>query len=74
MRRASQTAVSLTDRLAAQKRLRQIEDKRNRKRRELYNQQDRIDEQRDELIQKIEAQLRQRQEVKRMFIVYWRLV
>ena len=73
-RRAAQTAVSLTDKLAAQKRLRQIEDKRNRKRRELYNEQDRIDEQRDELIRKIEAQLKQRQEVKQVFIVRWRVV
>jgi len=54
-RRAAQMAVSLTDKLAGQKRQRQIEDKRNRKRRELYNRQDRIDEQRDDLIRKIEA-------------------
>ncbi|MHA1587823.1 MAG: SNF2-related protein, partial [Candidatus Thorarchaeota archaeon] len=73
-RRAAQTAVSLTDKLTAQKRLRQIEDKRNRKRRELYNGQDRIDEQRDELIRKIERQLKQRQEVEQMFMVHWRVV
>jgi len=73
-RRAAQMAVSLTDKLVAQKRLRQIEDKRNRKRRELYNEQDRIDEQRDELIRKIEAQLEQRQEVEQVFIVRWRVV
>ena len=53
------------------KRLRQIEDKRNRKRRELYNEQDRIDEQRDELIRKIEAQLRQRRSVKTLFCIRW---
>ena len=73
-RHAAQMAASLTEKLAAQKRLRQIEDKRNRKRRELYNEQDRIDEQRDELIRKIEQQLGQRQEVKRMFIVHWRVI
>ena len=46
-RRASQTVASLTDKLAGQKHLRQIEDKRNRKRWDLYNEQDRIDGQRD---------------------------
>jgi adenine-specific DNA-methyltransferase len=70
-RRAAQMAVSLTDKLAAQKRLRQIEDKRNKKRRELYDEQDRIDEQRDELIRKIERQLRQRYKLEQLFSVRW---
>ncbi len=73
-RRAAQTAVSLTDKLAAQKRLRQIEDKRNRKRRELYNEQDRIDEQRDELIQKIEAQLKQQYSIQILFLLHWTMI
>ena len=73
VRRAAQLAVSLTDKLAAQKRLRQIEDKRNRKRRELYNEQDRIDEQRDELIRKIERELEQWQSVQILFSIRWTL-
>lgn len=70
-RRAAQMAASLTDKLVAQKRLRQIEDKRNRKRQDLYNEQDRIDGQRDELIRKIELQLRQRCKLEQLFSVRW---
>jgi len=73
-RRAAQTVVSLIDKLAAQKRLRQIEDKRNRKRRELYNEQDRIDEQRDGLIRKIEAQLKQQHSTQFIFVVRWTIM
>ena len=67
-------AVSLTDKLAAQKRLQQIEDRRNRKRRELYNEQDRIDEQRDGLIRKIEAQLGQQQSTLLIFAIHWTMI
>jgi adenine-specific DNA-methyltransferase len=74
VRRASQTTVSLTDKLAGQKRMRHIEDKRNRKRWELYNEQDRIDEQREELIRKSEAQLKQPHSTQLMFVVYWTIM
>ncbi len=73
-RRAAQMAASLTEKLAAQKRLRQIEDKRNRKRRELYNEQDRIDEQRDALIRKIERQLKQQHDIQFAFVVHWEIM
>ena len=42
---------------------------RNKKRRELFDAQDRIDEQRDGLIGKIEKQLKRRQHVELLFLV-----
>lgn len=56
-RREGQAANALTDKLAAQKKLRTVKNERNKKRRELYGAQDAIDHQRDELIGKIKKQL-----------------
>ena len=46
---------------------------RNRKRRELFDAQDAIDTQRDELIKRIEGQLCQRHTLKPLFTFRWRL-
>lgn len=46
---------------------------RNRKRRELFDAQDAIDAQRDELIGRIEKQLRQRHTLRPVFVFRWRL-
>ncbi len=53
--------------------LAQLEADRNRKRRELFNAQDAIDAQRDELIGRIEKRLRQRHALKPVFTFRWRL-
>jgi primosomal protein N'' len=58
-RRSASAAVSLAEKLAAQKELKALEQRRSRKRRELYDAQDAIDAQRDDLIAKIERQLQQ---------------
>ena len=72
-RKVSALAASLSDKLAAQKDQRALESTRSRKRRELYDAQDSIDEQRDELIGKIEMQLKQRQSVQALFCVRWKV-
>jgi len=51
-----------------------LEAERNRKRRDLFDVQDAIDAQRDELIGRIEKQLRQRHTLKSLFTFRWRLV
>ena len=51
-----------------------LEGTRNRKRRELFDAQDAIDSQRDELIRRIEKQLHHRHMVKPVFAFRWRLV
>ncbi len=50
-----------------------IEATRNKKRRELFEAQDRIGEQRYGLIGKIQKQLKQRQNVETLFVVRWKL-
>ena len=54
LRRSAALAQSLQDKLAHQKQLRDLERRRNVKRRELFDAQDAIDQQREELIGKIE--------------------
>jgi adenine-specific DNA-methyltransferase len=72
-RKMSALAALLKDKLEAQKTLKSLEGERNRKRRELFDAQDAIDGQRDELIERIEGQLRQRHAVKPVFCFRWRL-
>ena len=57
----------MTEKLAAQKNLKKVEADRNRKRRELYDAQDAIDHQRDELIAKIEKQLNGKHRLESLF-------
>lgn len=61
------------DKLEARSGLKSLEAERNRKRRELFDAQDAIDAQRDELIKRIEGQLRQRHMIKPLFAFRWRL-
>ena len=72
-RRTAALAGSLHDKLEAQKSLKALETARNRKRRELFDAQDAIDAQRDELIGRIEKQLRQRHALEPVFSLRWRL-
>lgn len=72
-RREGQAGTALTEKLAAQKKLRAVEGQRNKKRRELYDAQDAIDGQRDELIGKIERQLSMKQQSLHLFAVRWTL-
>jgi adenine-specific DNA-methyltransferase len=71
MRKQSAVAITLADKLVAQREIKTLEKRRNRKRRDLYEEQDKIDEQRTLLIEDIERQLRTTHEVQRLFIVRW---
>lgn len=73
IRRESQTATALTEKLAAQKRLKNAESERNKKRRELYDAQDAIDQQREALIAKIEGQLRMSENLVPLYTIRWTL-
>ncbi len=72
-RKTSALAAALKDKLEAQKALKLLEAERNRKRRELFDGQDAIDGQRDELIKQIEGQLRQKHTAQTIFRFRWRL-
>lgn len=66
-------ARSLQDKLAEQKLIKALEKTRNTKRRELFDAQDAIDAQREELIVNIEKQLKQRRSVQTLFCIRWTL-
>jgi adenine-specific DNA-methyltransferase len=70
-RKRSITAPTLAEKLEVQKEIRELEGKRNQKRRELYDAQDAIDRQRDDLIGRIEQQLRQRHVSQNLFSIRW---
>ncbi len=73
LRRSAALAQSLQDKLTHQKQLRELERRRNVKRRELFDAQDAIDTQREELIGKIEKQLKHTSTVQALFTIRWRL-
>ena len=72
-RKRSSAAPTLAEKVDVQKEIRELEGKRSRKRRELYEAQDAIDRQRDELIAKIEQQLQQKHDVMPLFSLHWRV-
>jgi ERCC4-related helicase len=74
LRRSAALAQSLQDKLTHQKLLRDLERRRNIKRRELFDAQDAIDHQREDLIGKIEKQLKHTNAVNTLFAIRWRMV
>ncbi len=72
-RRAATTALSLDEKLTAQKQIKSIEAQRNQKRRSLFEAQDQVDKQREELIAVIEGKLKQRTSLDSVFVLRWML-
>jgi ERCC4-related helicase len=73
-RRASTVALTLEEKLDAQKRIRALETERNQRRRALFDAQDDIDRRRSELITEIEGKLKQKVRLEELFSIRWRLV
>jgi ERCC4-related helicase len=73
-RRAAAVAVSLEEKLEAQRRMKAIESTRSLKRRTLFESQDEIDRKRDSLIAGLEAQLTQNVKREHLFTMPWRIV
>lgn len=73
-RRAATTALTLEDKLTGQKQIKALEAQRNQKRRTLFDAQDQVDGQRDELIGKIEGKLQQRRSTTALFTIRWLMV
>ncbi|MFC1492884.1 SNF2-related protein [candidate division KSB1 bacterium] len=77
IREARKTAAmkqALNDKLSAQKVIKNLEKKRNTKRRELFDAQDAIDNHREQLIKNIEKQLKQNQSIQELFTIRWTLI
>lgn len=72
-RRAATIALTLEEKLAGQKAVRALEAERSTKRRTLFEAQDKIDEQRTQLIAQIEGKLEQSIEVQSLFTIRWRV-
>lgn len=67
------TALTLESKLAGQKQIKALESQRSQKRRALFEAQDQVDRQREELIANIEAKLQQRIERKELLSIRWTL-
>jgi len=72
-RRAATLASTLEEKLAGQKAVKALEAERSSKRRSLFDAQDKIDEQRSQLIAQIEGKLEQRADEQSLFTVRWRV-
>lgn len=73
-RRAATTALTLEDKLTGQKQIKALEGQRNDERRSLFDAQDQVDKQRDELIAQIEGKLQQRRSTMGLFTIRWLVV
>jgi len=74
VRRTAAVSPTLEEKLHWQKQQRELEQKRNKLRKELFNRQDEVEERRNALISELEAQLKQQAEDRMLFIVEWELV
>tara|TARA_R110002124_G_scaffold126278_4_gene285818 strand:- start:9223 stop:12087 length:2865 start_codon:yes stop_codon:yes gene_type:complete len=72
-RRVATIAQTLEEKLGGQKAVKGLEAERSNKRRSLFDAQDKIDEQRTELIAQIEGKLEQSATTARLFNIRWRL-
>jgi adenine-specific DNA-methyltransferase len=70
-RRAATTALTLEEKLAGQKQIKALEAQRNQKRRSLFDAQDQVDKQREELIESIERKLTQHKSCSQLFLIRW---
>jgi len=72
-RRAATMALTLEEKLAGQKTIRALEAQRAQRRRSLFDAQDAVDKQRDELITTIEGKLIQKSSLEKLFSIRWKL-
>jgi superfamily II DNA/RNA helicase len=73
VRRTATTSPTLEEKLLWQKKQRELEGKRTKLRRELFNRQDEVEAQRNDLISQLEVQLQQRVAERVLFTIEWEL-
>lgn len=74
VRRTASVSATLDEKLHWQKRQRELEDKRNQLRRKIFDRQDDIDAQRNQLIEELEGRLSRQVTLKNIFVIQWELV
>lgn len=72
-KKASKSAVSLAEKLEAQKHIKTLEAKRHTKRRQIFDTQDEVERKRTELIEDIERQLQTKTSIEPVFTLRWTL-
>jgi len=72
-RRGATTALTLEEKLEGQKKIKALEAQRNHRRRSLFDAQDQVDRQREELIASIEGKLSQKVERRELLVLRWTL-
>ena len=70
----SKKIINLEEKVKVQRQIKDMEAKRNKMRRELFDSQDMVDQQKEELIEKIEANMKQKIDEKDLFLIKWKLV
>ena len=73
VRRTAATSATLEEKLSWQKKQRELENKRSHQRRELFDKQDEIEAQRNQLIEKLEESLKQKVEEEELFFIEWEM-
>ncbi|GAD15039.1 helicase domain protein [Geobacillus kaustophilus GBlys] len=74
LKREAKLTRNLAEKLEKNKQIKELEKKRNEMRRNLYDQQDEIDEQKDRLFEEVEKKLEQRTATEHLFTIKWRIV
>ncbi|CAE6887048.1 RNA polymerase-associated protein RapA [Paraburkholderia domus] len=74
VRRTAASAPTLEEKLSWQKQQRELEAKRTKLRRELFNRQDAIESERNDLINQLESKLQQEVREQTLFTVEWELI
>jgi len=72
-KKVKRLAQDLEINIAAQKRINELEQQRNHKKRTLFDAQDDIEQKKDSLIADVESRLQQRTSREQLFAVRWRL-
>lgn len=72
-KKAKRLAGDLQSKVAAQKRVNELEQQRNHQKRTLFNAQDDIEQRKDSLIADVEAKLQQQTSRQHLFTFRWRL-
>ena len=66
--------MDLEEKIKVQRQIKDMEKKRNEMRRKLYDAQDDVDKRKDNLLERVEAQLKQRTQIKELFSLRWSVI
>ncbi len=71
---AGWSPAELEEKVKVQRQIKDTEKKRNEMRKKLYDSQDEVDDRKEKLILRVEAQLKQKTSLKELFSIRWKIV